>query len=72
MMVSEHKFPLLARNIETGSLVLFSNETEGVILMSTINNNHIGFWSNTWTPVFDENVWKIDFDKPIVIVFENE
>lgn len=72
MMANEHKFPLIAKNIETGSLVLFTDRTKGTVLMSKVNNDHIGFYTDSWTSVFDETVWELDFDKTIVIYFKNE
>jgi hypothetical protein len=63
-------FPILARSIKTGIIVLFTNERSGMVIHAQEDApNYIGEYSRTWISCFDGKVWKI-IDKPISIRFE--
>lgn len=55
-------FPKLARHVDLGYIVLFSNSTTGTIISSSPNTYgddfEVGYYSNNWVVIDDIEVWE--------------
>ena len=54
----EVSFPVLAKNISTGDIVLFRSPTEGTVLLGG-KNVVVGVYLATWSKFHDGLEWKI-------------
>ena len=64
----ERKFPIIAKSVVSGTIVLFSSETIGVVLWQG-SAQRVGYVSQQWASVFDSDSWQIL--NSVTITFES-
>ena len=63
------QFPLLAEGTQTGSIILFEDYYNGVIIYGGLNSSVKGKRHGNKTPVTNTDVWRIlDEDETIMIL----
>jgi hypothetical protein len=53
------KFPILAKGLTTGVVVIFNSATRGMVLETGTSDHSVGQFNTSWSSVTKTNIWKI-------------